>query len=82
MIWIKTAHSLQKFDSVRVETDRFKVWMFVAMIIDSNGNRLTTKAFTEDHIADVMNYITEKVVAPVPTSIIDFEELNELIEGF
>nr|DAD82692.1 MAG TPA: hypothetical protein [Siphoviridae sp. ctrpg19] len=82
MIWIKTERRLQKFDSVRIEESRFKVYLYVAKIFDSDKNSFSTIEFLKDNIADVMNYITEKVLAPVPNSIIDLEELNKIIEEF
>ena len=82
MIWIKTTCRLQKFDSVRIEESRFRVYLYVAKLFDSDKNSFSTIEFLKDNIADVMNYITEKVLAPVPNSIIDLDELNKIIEGF
>lgn len=82
MIWIKTTCRLQKFDSVRIEESRFMVHLYVAKLFDSDRNSFSTTEFLKDNIADVMNYITEKVLAPVPNSIIDLDELNKIIEEF
>lgn len=82
MIWIKTTCRLQKFDSVKIEESRFRVNLYVAKLFDSDRNSFSTTEFLKDNIADVMNYITEKVLAPVPNSIIDLDELNKIIEEF
>lgn len=82
MIWIKTTCRLQKFDSVKIEESRFRVHLYVAKIFDSDRNSFSTTEFLKDNIADVMNYITEKVLSPVPNSIIDLDELNKIIEEF
>lgn len=82
MIWLKTTCRLQKFDSVKIEESRFRVYLYVAKLFDSDKNSFSTSEFLKDNIADVMNYITEKVLAPVPNSIIDLDELNKIIGEF